>query len=146
MSLMPSIPVLSRLPASGGALIASPSSDLREQIVHRLEGRCTPVQQAMGGADALAKLEKHSWQVLFLDRRLPDLDPEELRATVQRRFPQVPVVMLDSEPSHNGDEESPDDSTEINRTSSCSRAAKFPSQQAQSSASRMLQALLPSAS
>jgi DNA-binding NtrC family response regulator len=97
MSLIPAIPVLSSLPLAGGALIASPSSVLREQILYRLNGRCLPVQQAQGGAEALAKLEKRSWQVLFLDRRLPDLDPEELRAIIQQRFPGIPVVMLDSE-------------------------------------------------
>jgi CheY-like chemotaxis protein len=81
----------------GGALIASPDSALRQQVLHRLNGRCRPVQQALGGADALAKLEKGDWQVLFLDRRLPDLDAEELMAIIQRRFPSTQVVMLDSD-------------------------------------------------
>ena len=91
------MPVMPRFPHGGGALIASPDSALREQILHRLNGRCRPVQQALGGADALAKLEKGDWQVLFLDRRLPDLDAEELIAIIQRRFPGTQVVMLDSE-------------------------------------------------
>jgi hypothetical protein len=56
-------------PSSGAALIASPNSELRQEVLHRLNGRCRPVQQALGGADALAKLEKGGWQVLFLDRR-----------------------------------------------------------------------------
>jgi DNA-binding NtrC family response regulator len=81
----------------GGALIASPDSALRQQVLHRLNGRCRPVQQALGGADALAELEKGDWQVLFLDRRLPDLDAEELMAIIQRRFPSTQVVMLDSD-------------------------------------------------
>jgi DNA-binding NtrC family response regulator len=80
-----------------GALIASPDSALREQVLHRLNGRCRPVQQVLGGADALAKLEKGDWQVLFLDRRLPDLDAEELMAIIQRRFPATQVVILDSD-------------------------------------------------
>jgi DNA-binding NtrC family response regulator len=94
MSAMPTLPFFTH---SGGALIASPDSALRQQVVHRLNGRCRPVQQAMGGADALAKLEKGDWQVLFLDRRLPDLDAEELIAIIQQRFPGTEVVMLDSE-------------------------------------------------
>jgi DNA-binding NtrC family response regulator len=88
------IPVLSY---SGGALIASPNTTLREQVLHRLNGRCRPVQQALGGAEALAKLEKGDWQILFLDRRLPDLDAEELLAVIQRRFPGIQVVLLDSD-------------------------------------------------
>jgi len=94
MSIMP-IPLT--WAHSGGALIASPSNVLREQVAHRLNGRCRPVQQVAGGADALAKLEKGDWQVLFLDRRLRDLDAEELMSIIQQRFPGIKVVMLDSD-------------------------------------------------
>lgn len=81
----------------GAALIASPSKTLRTEVLHRLHGRCHSVQQALGGAEALAKLEKGTWQVLFLDRRLPDLDAEELISIIQIRFPGIQVVMLDSD-------------------------------------------------
>ena len=106
MSTTIPLPVF-RHPAA--ALIASPSSAIREQVLHRLDGRCRPVQQAFGGADALAKLEKGDWQVLFLDRRLPDLDAGELVATIQRRFPAIQVVMLDSDNHQwSGQEDNPD--------------------------------------
>jgi DNA-binding NtrC family response regulator len=82
---------------SGSALIASPNSALRAQVLHRLNGRFRPVQQALGGADALAKLEQGGWQVLFLDRQLPDLDAEELMAIIGRRFPEIQVVLLDAD-------------------------------------------------
>ncbi len=91
-------------PSSGAALIASPNSALRQEVLHRLNGRCRPVQQALGGADALAKLEKGGWQILFLDRRLPDLDAEELMAIIGRRFPGIQVVLLDSELDHPSEE------------------------------------------
>jgi DNA-binding NtrC family response regulator len=94
MSVMMTMPDLSR---PGGALIASPSSVLRQQVLTRLNGRCRPVQLALGGADALAKLEEGGWQILFLDRRLPDLDAEELMATIRKRFPGIQVVLLDSD-------------------------------------------------
>jgi CheY-like chemotaxis protein len=80
-------------PRFGGALIASPNSTLREEVLHRLNGRCRPIQQVSGGADALARLEKGNWQVLFLDRCLPDLDADELTAIIQRRFPGIQVVI-----------------------------------------------------
>jgi len=35
--------------------------------------------------------------VLFLDRRLPDLDAEELSHTVRQRYPKSEVVLLDPE-------------------------------------------------
>jgi DNA-binding NtrC family response regulator len=88
---------------AGGALIASPSSVFREQVLDRLNGRCRPVQQALGGADALAKLEKGDWQLLFLDRRVSDLDTEELTAIIRKRFPGIQVVLLDSDAGFCGD-------------------------------------------
>jgi DNA-binding NtrC family response regulator len=109
MSARPNIPVFTR---TGGALIASPNSSLREEVLQRLNGRCRPVQQALGGADALAQLEKGDWQVLFLDRRLPDLDAEELIAIILRRFPGVQVVMLDSDGTRSSDEETLEDKGE----------------------------------
>ncbi len=94
---MTALTAIPSLPPTGGALIASPSSALREQVVRRLNGRCRPVQQALGGAEALVTLEKSDCEVLFLDRRLPDLDAEEVIAIIERRFPATQVVMLDSD-------------------------------------------------
>jgi DNA-binding NtrC family response regulator len=71
MSATTTFPTIPR--AAGGALIASPSSALREQVLDRLNGRWRPVEQALGGAEALLKLEEREWQVLFLDRRLPEI-------------------------------------------------------------------------
>jgi len=101
MSAMTTFPSMATV--AGGALIASPSSAFREQVVDRLNGRCRPVQQALGGADALAKLEKGDWQVLFLDRRVSDLDTEELIAIIQKRFPGIQVVLLDSSAGFSAD-------------------------------------------
>ena len=69
---------------------------MREQALDRLNGRWEPVEQALGGADALMKLEKGNWQMVLLDRRLPDLDSQELMATIERRFPEIQVVLLDA--------------------------------------------------
>ncbi len=103
MSVMPVFPMIAG--AVGGALIASPSSALREQVLHSLNGRWRPVQNALGGAEALVKLEEGNWQVLFLDRRLPDLDSEELIAIIRQRFPGIQVVLLDSDAAFPADDE-----------------------------------------
>jgi DNA-binding NtrC family response regulator len=95
MGTMTAFPMIVR--PSGGALIASPNGALREQVLQSLNGRWRPVQHALGGAEALVKLEKGDWQVLFLDRRMPDLDSEELMAIVRRRFPDIQVVLLDAD-------------------------------------------------
>jgi DNA-binding NtrC family response regulator len=101
MSALTAFPSLASV--AGGALIASPSSAFREQVVDRLNGRCRPVQQALGGADALAKLEKGDWQLLFLDRQVSDLETGELIAIIQQRFPGIQVVLLDSDAGFSAD-------------------------------------------
>ncbi len=51
--------------------------------------------EALGGADALGKLESSECQLLLLDRRLPDLDTEELLQIIHHRFPGIDVLWLD---------------------------------------------------
>jgi two-component system response regulator AtoC len=102
MSVTTTFPIIAR--GAGGALIASPSSSHREQVLQNLNGRWRPVHHALGGAEALEKLEKGNWQVLFLDPRLPDLASEELIAIIQRRFPEIQVVLLDSDAGLPGDD------------------------------------------
>ncbi|HEV2117479.1 MAG TPA: sigma-54 dependent transcriptional regulator [Terriglobales bacterium] len=106
------LPLLSK---PGAALIASPNRALREQVLQHLNGRCRPVQQALGGAEALAKLEKGTWPLLFLDRRLPDLDAEELNTVIHKRFPDTEVVLLDSADAASGDNEKERDELESGR-------------------------------
>ena len=62
MSVIPAMPAL---PAFGGALIASPSSALREQVLHHLNGRWQPVQQALGGAEALVNSKREVGRSCF---------------------------------------------------------------------------------
>ncbi|MGH9499679.1 MAG: sigma-54 interaction domain-containing protein [Terriglobales bacterium] len=80
-----------------GVLVASPSTSLREQVLRNLDHDTGPVQEVNGGADALGKLESGQWQSVFLDRRLLDLDAEELLQIIRLRFPEIEVVMLDSD-------------------------------------------------
>jgi DNA-binding NtrC family response regulator len=76
-------------------LVASPSSVVRQRVLESLRSPARRFEQAAGGAEALVHLESGFWQVLFLDRRLPDLDAEELSHTVRQRFPGIEVVLLD---------------------------------------------------
>src|ERR1700687_44787 len=78
-------------------LVASPSNVVRQRVLKSLRSPVRRFEQASGGAEALVHLESGLWQVLFLDRRLPDLDAEELSHTVRQRFPGIEVVLLDPE-------------------------------------------------
>lgn len=81
----------------GGVLVASPSTALRDKIRRSLPSCSRPVQEVSGGADALVKLESGEWQLLFLDRRLPDLDADEVIQIIKVRFPGIEVITMDSE-------------------------------------------------
>src|SRR5271163_1461577 len=76
-------------------LVASPSTVVRQRVLDSLRSPARRFEQASGGAEALVHLESGFWQVLFLDRRLPDLNAEELSQTVRQRFPGIEVVLLD---------------------------------------------------
>ncbi len=77
-------------------LVASPSNVARERVLESLRSPVRRFEQATGGAEALVHLESGLWQVLFLDRRLPDLDAEELSQIVRQRFPEIDVVLFDA--------------------------------------------------
>ncbi len=78
-------------------LVASPSTVVRQRVLESLRSPIRRFEQASGGAEALVQLESGCWQMLFLDRQLPDLDAEELSQTVRQRFPGIEVVLLDPE-------------------------------------------------
>jgi transcriptional regulator of acetoin/glycerol metabolism len=78
-------------------LVASPSSVVRQRVLASLNLGSHRVEHANGGAEALLHLEKGSWQTLFLDKSLPDLDAEELSETVRQRYPSVQIVLVDHE-------------------------------------------------
>jgi DNA-binding NtrC family response regulator len=76
-------------------IVASPNPGVRKQILQNLLQSSISAAEALGGADALGKLESSECQLLFLDRRLPDLDAEELLQIIHRRFPGIDVLLLD---------------------------------------------------
>lgn len=92
---MTSLPLLPNY--ADHVLVASPSSVVRQRVLDSLRSPVRQVEQASGGAEALDHLENGIWQVLFLDRSLPDLNADELSRTIRQRFPNVEIVLLDSE-------------------------------------------------
>lgn len=79
------------------AVVASANAHFRRHILKTLQFLRRPVEEARGGAEALAKVEAGGCETLLLDRWLPDLDVDELVAIVKARYPQVEVLVMDSE-------------------------------------------------
>ena len=76
-------------------IVASPNSRLRKQIVQDFMLSRISAAEAHGGADALGKLESSECRLLLLDRKLQDLDAEELMQIIHQRFPGIDVLLLD---------------------------------------------------
>jgi DNA-binding NtrC family response regulator len=76
-------------------IVASSNPGLRKQIVQNLLLSRISAAEALGGADALGKLESSECQLLLLDRKLPDLDADELLQIIHARFPGIDVLLLD---------------------------------------------------
>lgn len=84
----------------GKVLVASPYAPLRQQMLKRLDVAHAAVSEAQGGADALLKLEKTDFGTLLLDPRIEDLDVGELMATLRGRYPDLEVVLIESDSTH----------------------------------------------
>lgn len=76
-------------------LVASPRTEFREKVLKGLGPVAVRATEAVGGADALLKLEADNFRTLLVDPLLEDLDVEELVETIRARFPQLNVVVLD---------------------------------------------------
>ncbi len=76
-------------------IVASSNPGLRKQIIQNLLQSRISAAEALGGADALGKLESSECQLLLLDRKLPDLDADELLQIIHGRFPGIDVLLLD---------------------------------------------------
>jgi DNA-binding NtrC family response regulator len=83
--------------AQSAAIVASANKQFRERILKRLGARSWSVEEALGGAEALSLVEGGAFKALLLDRWLPDLDVPELVDIVKARYPQVQVLVVDSE-------------------------------------------------
>lgn len=84
-------------PLFSSAIVASSDENFRRRLINSLEPAQCSVQEARGGAEALAQLEKGFFQALLLDHWLPDLDVNEILSIVKKRHPHVKVLVMDPE-------------------------------------------------
>lgn len=78
----------------GKVLVASPRGEYRANIIGKLASSGGQASAAVGGADALLKLERGDFQTLLLDPQLEDLDAQELVETIRAQYPELNVVLL----------------------------------------------------
>jgi transcriptional regulator with GAF, ATPase, and Fis domain len=77
-------------------LIASSDPKFRNRSIPETEGQQVTIEEAPSGAQAIAKLRSLPFDLLILDRRLPDLDAEEVAEIVREKFPDLRIQLMDS--------------------------------------------------
>src|SRR5579864_144464 len=78
-------------------LVASSSESFRRLWAGKPEYETAEMEEAAGGADALAKLESENWGEVLLDRHLHDLDVDEVLQIIRLRHPHLLVRVVDSD-------------------------------------------------
>ncbi|MDE3181409.1 MAG: sigma-54-dependent Fis family transcriptional regulator [Acidobacteriota bacterium] len=92
-------------PLFSSALVASPNHEFRRRLLELLRPSHCRVQEARGGAEALAKLDGGEWQALLLDNWLPDLDVDEFLSIVKSRHPNLKVLVIEQKAAASADNE-----------------------------------------
>jgi transcriptional regulator with GAF, ATPase, and Fis domain len=77
-------------------LIASPDPGIRSRSIAESIGQKVSFEEVPSGAQAMAKLRSVAFDMLILDRQLPDLNADEVAEIVQKRFPGLRIQLVDS--------------------------------------------------
>ena len=95
-------------------LIASADASFRKRVMEDPLYAGSLSEEAVGGAQALAKLLQFPCDNVVIDRFLPDLDATEVAEQIRQQFPRVEVELVDSRRGKEGGarEESAEDAGE----------------------------------
>src|SRR5579872_6958391 len=77
-------------------LIASSDPAVRTRSIAENSGQKISFEEAPSGAQAMARLRTVAYDLLILDRRLPDLNAEEVAEIVRKKFPGLRIQLVDS--------------------------------------------------
>src|SRR5271154_4317011 len=77
-------------------LVASADAAFRKRILNDPAYANTFSEEAIGGAQALAKLMQFPCDGVLLDQNLPDLDAREVAEEIRKRYPRIEVELVDS--------------------------------------------------
>ncbi|ACO34639.1 MAG TPA: sigma-54-dependent Fis family transcriptional regulator [Acidobacterium sp.] len=93
-----------RTPQPRTAVLASADLSFRTRVREALTGLRWEVQEAQGGAEALAYLEARPCEAMIVDTWLPDLEIQEFLAECEKRHPQTDLIAVDDPGPERGPE------------------------------------------
>jgi two-component system response regulator AtoC len=75
-------------------LIVDDDEAVRLSFHRILSDVCDDLQMVTDGASALGLLEKHSFDIVLLDLKMPGMDGIAVLRTIKARWPQTEVIMI----------------------------------------------------
>ena len=85
----------------GHILIIDDEVSLRQTLARILQRAGFEVTTAANGKDGLSLVNEHSFDLLYLDIRMPDVSGLELLKTIHSKFPTLPVILFTAQPDLN---------------------------------------------
>jgi DNA-binding response OmpR family regulator len=83
---------------SGHILIIDDEATLRHTLARILQRAGLDVTTAASGQEGLFLLAQHSFDLIYLDIRMPDMNGLEMLKAVHSKFPGVPVILFTAQP------------------------------------------------
>src|SRR6185295_4904108 len=94
-----------------GLLVVSTNSELRRDLVSRLQSRRWSIKEAYSGAAALETIESGHASLVLLDPALPDLRVDEFREILRAQYPHIEIVPINAHTGQPMVADPPPDST-----------------------------------
>jgi DNA-binding response OmpR family regulator len=87
--------------SGGHILIVDDEASLRQTLARILQRADFEVTTAANGKEALGLLAQQSFDLVYLDIRMPDMNGLEVLKIVHTQFPEVPVILFTAQPDLN---------------------------------------------
>jgi DNA-binding response OmpR family regulator len=87
--------------ASGHILIVDDEASLRQTLARILQRAGFEVTTAAAGNEALVLVSQQSFDLIYLDIRMPDMSGLEVLKTIHAKHPELPVILFTAQPDLN---------------------------------------------
>lgn len=85
----------------GLILIVDDEASLRQTLARILQRAGYEVTTTASGNEALTLLSQHSFDLVYLDIRMPDISGLEVLKMIHTKFPEMPVILFTAQPDLN---------------------------------------------
>lgn len=83
---------------SGHVLIIDDEAGLRQTMARILLRAGFEVTTVASGKESLAIIDEHTFDLIYLDIRMPDMNGLEVLKTIHEKFPEWPVILFTAQP------------------------------------------------